>query len=69
MDRKEYLKICQQNAIGKVMKKVRFDGIEFYPFAYQMSFDSEGNPQNIAVLKDVKANSVCYAKLEKVEVI
>lgn len=51
------------------MKKVRFDGIEFYPFAYQMSFDSEGNPQNIAVLKDIKANSVCYAKLEKVEVI
>lgn len=67
MDRKEYLKLCQQNAIGEAMKKVRFDGIEFYPFAYQMTFDGKGNPQNVAILKDIKANSHTLAKLEKVE--
>ena len=49
------------------MKKVRFDGIEFYPFAYQMTFDGKGNPQNVAILKDIKANSNTLAKLEKVE--
>ena len=67
MDRKEYLKLCQQNAINTTKTKVRFNDIEYYPYAYEMYFDGKGNALNTAILKDLKANSVTYVSLEKVE--
>lgn len=46
--------------------KVMFRGITYYPQSYEMSFDVDGNPINLAVLHDLKANSIVRCLLEQV---
>ena len=76
MDRKLYLELCQRVSILKsgicgVKEnvtndlKVFYGGTIFYPVAYELSFDN-GQPQHRAILHDLKANCVVYAKLEEV---
>lgn len=45
---------------------VKHADIVYYPKAYELSFDN-GRTQHTAVLGDLKANSVTYANLERVE--
>lgn len=68
MERKKYLQLCQKNAISPKSVKVLYDGLEYFPEAYQMDFNEKGETQNTAILKDIKANSsLIYVNLKKVE--
>ena len=76
MDRNDYLVLCQKvsalpveilnDRVGQEQYKVYYEGIPYIPYGYEMRFIN-GNPQNLAILKDMKANSVIRAELEKVE--
>lgn len=76
MDRKKYLKLCceistlPQGAAGTLSRPppellVSFDGSVYYPLYYEMKF-SKGEYQDIAVLHDLKVNSLIHAPLGKV---
>ena len=78
MDRKLYLELCQkvsvlksgicgikENVPNELM--VVYNGIKYYPIAYQLSFDDKGNIRHTAILHDLKANSITSAALERVE--
>ena len=78
MDRKEYLELCRRCAIlprgvfGTRKRvtddlQVVYEGADYYPQAYQLSFDSTGNVLHTAILHDLKANSVVCCRLDSVE--
>ena len=78
MERKKYLEMCRECATfregtGGIRKdipealKVVFCGIEYYPAAYELSFDRLGDTVHTAVLHEIAANAVVYAPLGKVE--
>ena len=77
VDRKLYLELCQKvsvlkNGICGIKENVPdeltivYNGIKYYPVAYELSFDDKGNARHTAILHDLKANSVMNADLEKV---
>lgn len=76
MDRTEYLNLCKKvsillPSIPTLLSSlpmdciVEYDGIAYYPQAYELSFD-KGETKHIAVLHDLKANSVMRCPLDKV---
>lgn len=76
MDRLKFLNICQKvsllkNGICGTKEnvpdelKVVFNGIVYYPIAYELSFD-KGNTVHKAILHDLKSNSIMHVKLERV---
>lgn len=69
MDRTEYLNLCKKVSIKLPHIPtdciVEYDGIAYYPQAYELSFD-KGETKHIAVLHDLKANSVMRCPLDKV---
>ena len=72
MDRTEYLQLCQKVSMYVSSKRempsellVKYGEIVYYPHGYEMTFD-KGIVQNKAILHDLKANSITYAKLERV---
>lgn len=76
MDRKLYLELCQKvsvlkNGICGIKEnvpnelKVIHNGIEYYPIAYELSFNN-GKPTHAAILHDLKANSIMNVDLGKV---
>lgn len=77
MERLEYLKKCQKCAVlkefGQIKQnvpnelKVTANDIVYYPVAYELRFDKQGNPIHTAVLHDLKARSVTYCPLEGVK--
>lgn len=78
MNRDEYLKMCQKSAIlpkeiGHIIKDipteliVEYDGIQYYPYAYKLSFDKNGKPEHTAILHSLVANAITNAKLERVK--
>ena len=77
MDRKEFLQICQRVSVlpetTMHVKKaippeltVLYEGIQFYPVGYEMTF-KQGISQHTAILHDMKAHSVSYVDLSRVE--
>ena len=76
MDRNDYLILCQKVSAlpveilnerkGQEQYKVYFEGIPYIPFGYEMRFNN-GERKNIAILKDMKANSVIRADLDNVQ--
>ena len=78
MERNKYLTMCQMCAgiyetLGGMKQnvpdalKVKYKMGEYYPIAYQLSFDKHGKAVHTAVLHSVNTNSVTYANLEGVE--
>lgn len=76
MQRDIFLQMCQKvsvlkNGICGIKEnvpnelKVIHNGIEYYPVAYELSFDN-GKPTHTAILHDLKANSITNADLGKV---
>ena len=76
MQRDIFLQICQKvsvlkNGLCGIIEnvpdelKVIHNGIEYYPTAYELSFD-KGQPVHTAILHDLKANSITNADLERV---
>ena len=71
MDRTEYLQMCQRCSVLDFFDipedlLVCCNGIKYIPLGYEMKF-KKGQPMNDAILKDIKANSVVYADLGKVD--
>ena len=78
MDRKLYLELSQKvsvlkNGICGIKENVPdelmvvYNGIKYYPVAYELSFDDKGNVRHTAILHDLKANSIINADLRKVK--
>ena len=59
--------ICgiKENVPDELM--VVYNGIKYYPVAYELSFDSSGKSIHTAILKDLKANSVIYVMLKDIK--
>ena len=69
MDRTEYLNLCKKVSILPTIPTdciVEYDGINYYPQAYELSFD-KGETKHMAILHDLKANSVMRCPLDRVE--
>lgn len=77
MNRKEFLELCQKvSVLSETTMYIKTaippeltvlcDGIQFYPIGYEMTF-KQGISQHTAILHDMKAHSVIYADLQKVE--
>lgn len=75
MQRDIFLQLCQKvsvlkNGISGIKEnvpdelKVIYNGIAYYPVSYELSFDDKGNVIHTAILKDLKANSLLYCRLE-----
>ena len=78
MHRTAYLELCQKvsvlkNGICGIKENVPdelmvvYNGIEYYPTSYELSFDDKGNVRHTAILHDLKANSIINADLRKVK--
>ena len=78
MQRDIFLQLCQKvsvlkNGICGIKEnvpdelKVIYNGIAYYPVSYELSFDDKGNVRHTAILKDLKANSLLYCRLEDVK--
>ena len=70
MDRTEFLNLCKKVSILLPHIpddcKVEYDGTTYYPQAYELSFD-KGETKHIAILHDLKANSVMRCMLDAVK--
>ena len=66
MERKQYLELCQKYAIGCDIR-IKYKDTEYHPYRYELGFDSNGKSIHTAILKDLKANSLLYCRLEDVK--
>ena len=66
MERKRYLELCQRYAVGGDIK-VLYKDTEYHPYRYELGFDGSGKSIHTAILKDLKANSLLYCRLEDVK--
>ena len=78
MHRTAYLELCQKvsvlkNGVCGIKENVPeelmvvYNGIKYYPLAYELSFDDKGNVKHTAILHDLYANSITSAALGRVE--
>ena len=77
MDRTEFFEMCRDVAIipsgvsgvKNVPPKlhVKFDDMTFYPVGYKVYYNKRGKLKHVAILHDLKANSVVECDLSKVE--
>lgn len=68
MDRTEYLNLCKRVSVLPHIPDdclVEYEGITYYPTAYQISFNN-GTTVHTSILHDLKAKSVMYCPLDKV---
>ena len=77
IERNEFLQMAQKvsmlkNGICGIKENVPdeltvvYNGIKYYPTAYELSFNN-GKPTHTAILKDLKANSLLYCGLEDIK--
>ena len=78
MERAEFLKKCKECAMMcsegmQGMKvdvpaemQVEFNGLMYYPKAYELSFNMDGSVKHMAVIHDLKVNSVIYVPLKDI---
>ena len=77
MDRNRFLEMCRDVARikGGIFGKknvpdkllVVYNGNEYYPSKYEMSFDEKGKTINTAVIHDLNTNAWYYVPLNLVE--
>lgn len=69
MDRTEYLNLCKKVSVlqPRVSEEclVEYNGVIYYPQAYQLSFD-KGESIHTAILHDISANSIVNCSLDNV---
>ena len=46
---------------------VEYNGIEYYPIAYQLAYNADGTIRHTAVLRDIQSNSEIYCRLADVQ--
>ena len=66
MERKRYLELCQKYAVEEDIR-VKYKDTEYRPYRYELGFDDTGKSIHTAILKDLKANSLLYCRLEDVK--
>ena len=78
MERNKYLNMCKACAMIKTRGlygirqrvpdrlQVKHQGICYYPQAYELSFNDDGSVKHIAIIHDLKANSICHVPLQEV---
>lgn len=78
MDRTKYLNICRECAMLKERGcfdirlnvpdrlRVTWRGVEYYPQSYELAFFDDGKVNHIAVLHDLRANSIQRVPLGEV---
>ena len=49
--------------MGKTVT-VKYDGVEYYPIAYQLAYNADGTVRHTAVLQDVKSKALIYCRLQ-----
>lgn len=80
MDRTEFFEMAQKVSVytnrcrdlSKPLLEdcvVQYKEIKYYPQFIQVGYDEQGKVMNIAILHDLKANSVTYADLERIDKI
>jgi len=47
--------------------RVVYKGIEYYPQSYELAFFDDGTVNHLAIIHDLKANSVCRVSLKNIE--
>lgn len=79
MDRTKYLNLCKECAMicdeglyGMKINvperlQVEYKGIKYYPVGYELSFNRDGSVRHVAIIHDLKANSVCRAALKDIK--
>ena len=76
MDRTKFLELARRVSMKSAMYRhpefddsemVAYSGAKYLPIAYKLSFMGDGSVRHTAVLKDIKADSVIEAGLDKVE--
>lgn len=79
MNRNDYLNLCRACAMIKTRGmfnmalsvpdglRVVYNNIEYYPEAYELSFDNTGDTIHLAILHDLKRNAITRASLERVQ--
>ena len=45
---------------------VSWKGIDYYPQSYELAFNDDGSTRHIAIIHDLKANSICHVLLAEV---
>lgn len=66
MERKRYLELCQKYAVREDIM-VKYKDTQYRPYRYELGFDGSGKSIHTAILKDLKANSLLYCRLEDVK--
>ena len=75
MTRKEYMKLCsvcaqypEQIQAKEIPEKfqVVYEGIHYYPVGYEVRFDKDGDPYEVAVMHDLRASSITKGELKNV---
>lgn len=76
MDRAVFLEMCKKvamlhNGVAGVKKppielQLKHKGMTFYPIGYKLTFDKDGKPMHIAILHDLKVNSIIECDLLKI---
>ena len=66
MERNDFFKACQSQALGKTVT-VEYDGIAYYPTAYQLAYNADGTVRHTAVLQDIKSKALVYCRLQDVQ--
>lgn len=67
MDRKHFLELCQINAVSPYTVIVLYSGIECYPKALKIWFNSAGETQNTAVLIEKKTRCVIECRTSEIK--
>lgn len=65
MDRNDFFKACQNYARG-LSAVVKYQGISYYPIAYQLAYKPDGTIRHTAVLQDVKSRTIVHCRLSEV---
>ena len=68
MERIEFLKLCQMNAVYPKSRKVIHDDIDYYPIEYILGYDKVGEATHTARLRSVNAGQCdVFVRLKEVE--
>ena len=80
VDRAQYLQMCRQCAIIKDRDsyglidgvpddlRVIYNGIEYYPLSYTLSFEQDGTTRHSATVHDLRANSTITVRLDELTI-
>ena len=76
MDRTKFLELARRVSMKSAMYRhptfddfemVTYSGARYLPIGYKLSFNGDGTVNHTAILKDINADSVVEARLDKVE--